>query len=191
MTLPNENLSSNPHASQPSAWFNNKTKAAAGIITVGALVFLSRPLISYYTREACYHYYGENSWWPNPIKGLAQSVASTYQCEWMGHYGFQWHEAVSFLSSGWQTLLGTLGSGVGLYSFMKRGQANRAASASQTTQEANTEEVPSTPQNLEPIFQAIDKGFLPLKETQQLKQKAQTAAIKDCQNEPKARLRML
>lgn len=157
--------------SNQTPWFSAKLKAIAGLASVSALIFLSRPLMSYFAREMCYNYYGENNWWESPVKGAAKSLLTTYQCEWMGHYGFQWHEALSFISNSWQAIVGTVGSGIGLYSLVKRGQHEGQVPSSDETKIPHACESHQQKGDLSSLFQAIDKGYLPLKETTETKKR--------------------
>jgi len=82
------------------------------------LLFMSRPIIGYLSREACYYMQGQA---PdpgyNPLK-WAQAAwhggTTFYKCEWMGHIGFDWPNIVDWLSqrgSSVVTSLGVLGGG--------------------------------------------------------------------------------
>jgi len=92
--------------------------AIFGLPFVGLCVFLSRPFIAYFSRETCYAIRGEIPFWSNPLKSSVHSISSLYQCEWMGHWGFQWQDSMQWLSERWQGLaasIGTLGGGYALW----------------------------------------------------------------------------
>lgn len=146
-----------PSSEKKSNGFTFKLITAGGILVAVGIVFLSRPILAYLSREACYHYYGKNDWWSSPFSSLVNSVVSTYQCEWVGHYGFQWHEIASLLTNSWQTLLGAVGSGLGLYAL---GQKINAQPCQHTAQPAT--QLDQT--KLDQLFEAINKGYLPLKQ---------------------------
>lgn len=82
------------------------------------LLFMSRPIIGYLSREACYYVQGQApapGYTPLKWAQFAWHGSTTfYKCEWMGHIGFDWPNIVDWLSqrgSAVVTSLGVLGGG--------------------------------------------------------------------------------
>lgn len=134
--------------------------AIIGITGVASLVFLSRPLMSYFAREMCMSMQPPPSFWPNPFSGLGRVLWSRYQCEWMGHWGFNYYEVFSWLTSSWQAVLGSIGSFTGVWALFRtlRGQNNE--------HDQNVDNPPpmsaQDKRQVQEFLSAIKQGYLPL-----------------------------
>tara|TARA_R110002110_G_scaffold166602_1_gene367240 strand:+ start:30800 stop:31513 length:714 start_codon:yes stop_codon:yes gene_type:complete len=95
----------------------------ATIPIAAILIFMSRPLIGYLSREICYYAQG-----PAPVPGYNpvnwakwawHGTSSLYKCEWMGHWGFNWLSVMQWFSDKGASIFTSLGVLGGSYATWK------------------------------------------------------------------------
>ena len=89
--------------SSRTRWLKHLSKAAIPATLI--LLFLSRPLIGLAARNTCYYFQDDVSIWSNPLRWAVHSTTSVYKCEWIGHWGFNWPNTLSWLGSMGTSLL--------------------------------------------------------------------------------------
>jgi hypothetical protein len=95
----------------------------ATIPIAAILMFMSRPIVGYLSREICYYMQDEP---PipgyNPVNWVQwawHGTSSLYKCEWLGHWGFNWLSIMQWLSDKGTSIFTSLGVLGGSYATWK------------------------------------------------------------------------
>ncbi len=106
-----DDIEDEPTQKKPSKLWRNLSLTILPAAAI--LLFMSRPIIGYLSREACYYVQGQA---PvpeyNPLKWAQfawHGSTTFYKCEWMGHIGFDWPNIVDWLSQRGSSVVTSLG----------------------------------------------------------------------------------
>lgn len=113
---PPDNLKNPPACGGSGRFCRNVTLASIPIAAI--LIFLSRPIVAFMSRESCYLIRGGADF-SNPLSGMWHAGWSLYECEWAGYFGFNWTSVLQWLSDKGYALGSSLGVIGGLYATWK------------------------------------------------------------------------
>lgn len=112
---------SDSRKNHPAGWASGqfcRNVTLASIPIAAILIFLSKPIMAFMSRESCYFIRGEADF-SNPISGMWYAGWSLYKCEWAGYFGFNWTSVLEWLSDKGYAFGSSLGVVGGLYASWK------------------------------------------------------------------------
>lgn len=114
--IPSNDTKNHPANGASGRFCRNVTLASIPIAAI--LIFLSRPIVAFMSRESCYLIRGEADF-SNPLSGMWHAGWSLYECEWAGYFGFNWTSVLQWLSDKGYAIGSSLGVVGGLYATWK------------------------------------------------------------------------